>query len=239
MSNLISSEDLSDGFKMLSEDISSSPSGCHIGHYKAALGDPDLCTMYATVLSIPFKHAFTLHQWTSAVQVMLEKTEGCAQADKLWVIQLMEADLNMALCIIFGCWLIHRAKDWGTIPLTQWGSHPNRSSTAAILLTRLSYNGLSLCKKSAIIFNDDCKAAFDQMIPSVGGIALCHLGAMSSSVSTLLQRLQHLKYKVKTTLGLSEESFSNADDWVLGTLQGSGASPCLWLAITCVHLGAL
>ena len=78
--------------------------------------------MYATVLSIPFKHGFTLHQWTSAVQVMLEKTKGCAQVDKHRVIQLMEADLNMALHIIFGRRLIHRAKDRGTIPLTQWGS---------------------------------------------------------------------------------------------------------------------
>ena len=75
-------EDLSDGFKMLSEDISSSPSGRHIGHYKAVLGDLDICTMYATVLSIPFKHGFTLHRWTSAVQVMLEKTKGCA---RVWI----------------------------------------------------------------------------------------------------------------------------------------------------------
>ena len=44
---------------------------------------------------------------------------------------------------------------------------------------------------------------------------------------------------MKTVVGLSEESFSNADDWVLRTLQGSGASPCLWLAITCVLLRAL
>ena len=122
VSDLISSEDLSDGFKMLSEDISSSPSDQHIGHYKAALGDSDLCTMYATLLSIPFKHGFTLHRWTSAAQVMLEKTKDCAQVDKLWVIQLMEAYLNMALRIIFGWRLIHRAEDQGTTPLTQWGS---------------------------------------------------------------------------------------------------------------------
>jgi hypothetical protein len=107
---------------MLSDNISSSSSGCHIGHYNAALGGPDLYTMYATVLSIPFKHGFTLHWWTSAVQVMLEKTKGCAQEDKLQVIQLMEADLNMALCKIFGWQLIHRAKDQETIPLTKWGS---------------------------------------------------------------------------------------------------------------------
>ena len=42
-----------------------------------------------------------------------------------------------------------------------------------------------------------------------------------------------------TLLGVSESSFSNDDDWVLGTLQESGASPCLWLAITCVLLGVL
>jgi hypothetical protein len=111
VSDLIFSEDLSDGFKMLSENISSSPSGRHIGHYKAALGDQDLCTMYVTVSSIPFKHGITLHWWTSALQVMLEKTKGCAWVDKLQVIQLMEADLNMTLHIIFGRRLIHRAED--------------------------------------------------------------------------------------------------------------------------------
>ena len=67
VSDIISPEDFSNGFKQLSEDLSSSPSGCHIGHYKAALGDIELCTMYATILSLPFKHGFTLHWWTSAV----------------------------------------------------------------------------------------------------------------------------------------------------------------------------
>jgi hypothetical protein len=76
VSDPISHKDFSNGFKLLSEDLSSSPSGRHIGHYKAALGDEELCTMYATILSLPFKHGYTLHQWTSAVQVMLEKTMG-------------------------------------------------------------------------------------------------------------------------------------------------------------------
>jgi hypothetical protein len=111
VSDQILSEDLSDGFKMLTEDISSSPSGRHIGHYKAALGDPDLCTMYATVLSIPCKYGFTLDWWTSVVQVILEKTSGCVQVHKRWVIQLLEADLNMALPKISGWRLIHMIKD--------------------------------------------------------------------------------------------------------------------------------
>ena len=80
-----------------------------------------------------------------------KKTKGCAQIDKLRVIQLVEADLNMALQIIFGYCLIHQAEDWGTIPLSQWGSRPNQSSTDAILLKRLSYDGLALLRQSAII----------------------------------------------------------------------------------------
>ena len=170
---------------------------------------------------------------------MLEKTTGCAQIDKLQVIQLVEADLNMALRIKFDRCLIYQAEDRGTIPLSQWGSCPNWSSTDAILLKRLSYDGLALLRQSAIIFNNNCKAAFDRMIPSVGGIARRHLDASTNAVSTLLQTLQQMKYQVRTSLGLSDQAFSNLNDWVLGTLQGSGASPCLWMAITCVLLGAL
>ena len=167
--------------------------------------------MYATVISIPFQHGITLHQWTSARQVMLEKTKGCAQIDKLRVIQLVEADLNMALQIIFGCRFIHQTEDQGTIPLSQWGSRPNWSSTDAILLKRLSYDGLALLRQSAIIFNNACKAAVDRMIPSVGGIALRCLGASTNAVSTL-QTLQRMKYQVRTSLGLSDQAFSNLNN---------------------------
>ena len=44
---------------------------------------------------------------------------------------------------------------------------------------------------------------------------------------------------MRTSVGISTQAFSSHDDWVLGTLQGSGASPCLWTAITCVLLAAL
>ena len=235
----ISADDFSEDFKRLSENLSSSPSGRHIGHYKVVISDEKLCTLYARIISIPFKHGLTLPQWTSAVQVVLEKTKGCARIEKLHVMQLLEVDLNMALRIIFGHCLIHWADDCGTIPLSQRSSRPNRSSTDAILLKQLSYDGLAILQKSAIFFNNDCKAAFDQMIASLGGIALRCLGASTNAVSTLLNTLQQMRYKVRTSLGISEASFSNLNNWVLWTLQGSGASPCLWLAITCVLLGAM
>ena len=145
----------------------------------------------------------------------------------------------MALQIIFGRRLIHRPEDCSTIPSSQWGSRPNRSSTDAILIKRLLCDGLALLRHSAVLFNNDFKAAFDRMISSVGNIALKRLGAKKNAVSTLLQTLQEMQYQVRSSLCLSTQSFSNNDDWVLGTLQGSDASPCLWTAITCVLLNAL
>ena len=111
----ISPEDFAAGFKQLSEDLSSSPSGRHLGHCKAILGEPDLCAMYTTIITVPFQHGFTIHRWTSAIQVMIEKNKECAKIDKLRVIQLLEVDLNMALQIIFGWRLMHRAEDRGSI----------------------------------------------------------------------------------------------------------------------------
>ena len=73
----------------------------------------------------------------------------------------------------------------------------------------------------------------------MGAIALRRLGSSENAVSAFLQVLQQMKYRVCTALGLSDQAYSNVQDWVLGTLQGSGASPCLWLANTCVLLGAI
>ena len=53
-------------------------------------------------MSTPFEFGFTLDRWLHALQVMLEKIKGQPRLDKLRFIQVMEADLNMMLCIIFG-----------------------------------------------------------------------------------------------------------------------------------------
>ena len=40
-------------------------------------------------------------------------------------------------------------------------------------MKRLTYDGIHSGKKVGIIFNNNRKAAFDRIVPSVGGIALC------------------------------------------------------------------
>ena len=90
------------GFKTTSEKTSSSPSRRHLGHYRAALSSDHICKVYATLMTVPFKFGFTLQRWSNALQVMLEKVKGTPRLDKLRVVQLLEADLDMSLQIVFG-----------------------------------------------------------------------------------------------------------------------------------------
>ena len=180
VSAAISLEDYKSGFCKASEKTSSAPSGQHLGHYRAALTSNSLSFVYSTVMSLTFEYGFTLERWTNALQVMLEKVVVTPRLDKLRVIQLIEADLNMVLRIVFGRRLIHRAEDRNTNLPLQRGSRPNRSSLDAITMKRLTYDGIRICKKVAIIFSNDGKAAFDRMISSVG-VRIMHFSCALAS----------------------------------------------------------
>jgi hypothetical protein len=60
-------------YKITPESTSSLPSGCHVGHYKAALSFPDLFTLHASMMSIPFQVGFTPGRWNKVVDIMLPK----------------------------------------------------------------------------------------------------------------------------------------------------------------------
>lgn len=60
-------------YKITPESTSSLPSGCHVGHYKAALSFPDLFTLHASMMSIPFQLGFTPGHWNKVVDIMLPK----------------------------------------------------------------------------------------------------------------------------------------------------------------------
>ena len=134
MPSNISIKEFQDGFKAVSEKTSSSPSGRHLVHYKAILQDEIISLVYTTLISVPCVFAFTLDQWLNALQIMLEKVKGSPRIDKLRVTQLMEADLNMMLRILFGRRLIHRAEDKKLISILRWGSRPNRSSSSDAII---------------------------------------------------------------------------------------------------------
>ena len=74
--------------------ISSSYSGLHFGHYKAASFDKDLSALHAAKLSECARQGLPLARWGHSVTVLLEKIMGNTYVNKLWAVCLFEADFN-------------------------------------------------------------------------------------------------------------------------------------------------
>ncbi len=91
---VISPEDFKRFWKKVNEFTSSSMSGVHYGHYKAAIQDPQSTNTLALQLTIIARSGIPPESWSVGLQVMLEKIAGVCLVEKLRAIQLYEADFN-------------------------------------------------------------------------------------------------------------------------------------------------
>ena len=89
-------------FKTKKESTKSSPSGRHIGHYKAILGNDDLVEMVVAMLNIGLATGIALHRWPQTISGMLEKDKGSPKLHRLCIIKLFEADYNFLLALMLG-----------------------------------------------------------------------------------------------------------------------------------------
>ena len=69
-------EDYIQIFSKWAEKNTTSPSGRHLGHYKAILQTPELITYHCIMSSLPLHYGFAPERWTKAIQIMLEKKPG-------------------------------------------------------------------------------------------------------------------------------------------------------------------
>ncbi|KAI2505799.1 hypothetical protein MHU86_8661 [Fragilaria crotonensis] len=72
----INEDDVSYGFKKWKETTSTSPSGRHLGHYKALIRDPILLKCFTQFMHITVNGGLTLRRWCNAVNILIEKDPG-------------------------------------------------------------------------------------------------------------------------------------------------------------------
>lgn len=98
-------------FQRTRESTASSPSGTHVEHYKAATLVPQLCIMYANLISLPFVYGFSHHRWQKSLHAMIPKLPNAPHLHKLRIIQLIEADLNAYLKVKIGKQLMQASEN--------------------------------------------------------------------------------------------------------------------------------
>jgi hypothetical protein len=97
----ITRQDFQHHWRRSRERTSSSVSGLHYGHYKAASHSELLSEIHALMTELAVTGGTPLARWENGLSAMLEKTKGVIQVDKLRAILLMEADFNFYNGLLF------------------------------------------------------------------------------------------------------------------------------------------
>ncbi|KAI2510294.1 hypothetical protein MHU86_4172 [Fragilaria crotonensis] len=204
----ISSEDFKKGILSWKESTTTSPSGRHLGHYKALVQDPILLDSMAKFLNIVVTRGISIPRWQKAVNVMIEKDKGDPKINRLRIIHLFEADYNLFLKLTWGSRLVRRAVQMNLLNSGQHGSTPGKTTMEPIMLTQLTADMSRLLKTNYARFDNDASACFDRIIVALGMLAARRCGMPINAVRSHAQSLELMRYMVKTVYGVSENSYT-------------------------------
>ena len=156
---------------------STSPSGRTLSVYKALFAPPspdaknleanigdEMAEVLAILLNLCSHYGLALDRWLTVFNTMLEKVIGLDRIDKVRVIHIMEADLNLLMGILFGRRLSEHAEKHGAVSDYQWGARKGRQCIDVVLLKQLTYEILRLTRTSALTMDIDAAACFDRMV---------------------------------------------------------------------------
>ena len=240
ISTVLHSDDISRGFRLWKETTTTSPSGRHLGHYKALITDEKLLQSLTKFLQITLNLGISLSRWHHAVNVMLEKDPGVPNVNRLRIIHLFEADYNLILKIMWGSRLVRRALALDLLHPCQHGSVPRHTTMDAIMLTQLTTDLCRVNKQNLARFDNDASACYDRIIVNLAMLAARRCGMPLNAIQTHAEALQFMQYTVKTVYGVSAESYQGTPFAPLfGTGQGSGASPAAWLSLVVLLMNTL
>jgi hypothetical protein len=238
-------------FKLWKENTSTSPSGLHLGHYKALVlrNDADISTdegktiekqrkelisAHVSMINYALKQSYSYHRWKNVVNVMIQKDPGNSKVHRLRVIHLYEADYNFMLQAKWRDLLRHAEKEKLLHP-GQYGSRAGRDALIPAFLEEMKNEICYATRKSLINFDNDAASCYDRIIPALASLIGRKHGLHKNVTFVHATTLAEAKFKLKTSLGVSDEYYENSEAFpIYGTGQGSGNSPAIWCIISSI-----
>jgi Reverse transcriptase (RNA-dependent DNA polymerase) len=239
-----------DGYKKWSEATTTSPSGLHLGHSKAMLKlqntqereakESDSIPLYkrffllkTTIINSCIQLNYVCQRWKKVVVVLIEKIPGTPLINKFRVIHIMENDYNMLYGIILGRNMLWNAEDNNYLNDGQGGSRPGRRAQEQVLIKHCAYSIFRMSQSNGATFDNDAKSCFDRIVMTMASLCVQKLGATEKTCNLLLDTLNQIKYHIKTSNGISEESYESSWERSMhGPGQGGRASPAIWVAVS-------
>ena len=241
----ITKEQFRDAIRIRRERTASSPSGRHLGHYKAALHSDRLLTFHTAIINFARRHNCPPPRWLLFLQLRLEKIIGVPRVDKLRMIQLAEFDMNAQFGITIGREMLWHIEDndlFHNIP--QDGGRSNRTSRTCAVRKRCTVDYMRIMKRNgAMIVTDLCKC-YDTIHPGLATMCAQRNGVPKQITDLKLNVLKNMSFVLRSAYGIATTSFGNGTGTAIcpshrrsniyGCGQGAQDSGALWISMWAV-----
>ena len=236
------------------ESTSTSPSGLHLGHYKAMTArhefsdisdkDPrkaefesqrdDIIKLHLQLLNYGLERGYSFLRWQQVANAMLFKEPGNFKIHRTRVIHLYEADYNLAMGLKWRA-AMELSEAGQHLNSGQYGSRPARGAHDPVFIEEFQLEISRASRKTLIQTNYDATSCYDRIIPNLAALVSQKYGVPLPAVMANVKTLQSAQYKLKTELGLSDQGYTHTTEHpIYGTGQGSGNSPMIWCFLSSV-----
>jgi len=238
ISTIITRQDWQAYWIKADERTSSSASGLHFGHCKAATSSKYLSHYRAAKTTVALTLGSPFDRWKRGVTVMLEKERGVNLVSKLRAILLMEADFNAANKMIFGNRMLSSVRANSLMP-EEIFSEKGCTAVDGTLAKVLFYDISRQFRKPAAIASVDASNCFDRICHAMTSLVFKSVGVPQSAVTAMLGAIAEMKFFLRTAFGDSEQFAGGGIEYkTRGMCQGNGAAPDAWGVVSITILKA-
>ena len=218
-------EDFQYYWQRANERISSSYSGLHFGHYKAAAFDYHLSALHAQKLTLCARKGVPLARWGRGLTVLLEKICGDNYVNRLRAICLFEADFNWWNKLVFARRMMENARRSNALPDEIFAKKGTQCIVAT--MSKIFFSDVSkVMHHPASIESCDFSDCYDRVVHNIQAIGLRAFKMPKPSVNMFLMALEIMQFFLRTGHGESEQSYGGtADSPYMGLGQGNGGAP--------------
>ena len=232
----VSEQDFCGKLRVWRESTSTSPSGLHLGHYKALIArhrysnipededeehrqnrnrvnhmQQELLKLHITLLNYALTRGYSYTRWKKIANTILFKDPGVIKIHRTRVIHLYEADYNLAIGIKWRA-AVFQAETLELLHNGQFGSRPKRNAIDPVIIEELQFELSRLTRRTIAQTNYDATACYDRIIPNLAVLASRRFGVPTAVTASNARTLEGASYHIRTELGVAAEGYRHSEE---------------------------
>jgi len=203
----ITAKDLTSIYQCWNEATTTSPSGLHLGHDKCPIYydkesptsglSKRLFQLKSQFINVALTANIVYPRWQQINTIMIEKSPGNFNINKLRALHIFESDLNAIFGILWGRCLMYKAEKDKILNDAQHGSRQGRSTNTLLLTKHMTYSLWRLTQTNGMSFDNDAKACYDRIVINLALLISQLLGMPLAVCEWYAQVLKMAQYHIQ------------------------------------------